>query len=111
MILEQIQSVRIRVFEKVSIDSYVYFGALVLILLLAFMSFSRQTIHYGVETGFLGGFVPETQRFLSQDPHRVGAHPPFYSITLASVYWIIGDWFKSGLILSLLSSFIVIISI
>lgn len=87
-----------------------YLTMICFVLILAFVSFKRKVLGYGTETDFLGTFVPEAIRFLNGDPLQVSFHPPLYSIILASIYYIIGDWMKSGLTLSIIASFAVAIS-
>ena len=57
-----------------------------------------------VETDFYGGFVPEAQRFLAGESLHMEWHPPFYSFLLAGGYLLIGDWFRSGLLISMISA-------
>jgi hypothetical protein len=96
-------------FHKVSLF-LPHLGIVLFILLLAIFSFKREVLNYGVESDFLGTFVPEAINFLNWDSLQVRFHPPFYSIVLASIYYIVGDWMKSGLILSTIACFAVLIS-
>jgi MFS family permease len=91
-------------------DRTIYLCAVLFLALLAFLSFNRSTLNYTAETDFLAVYVPEAIRFLKGNPLTVEYHLPLYSITLALIYLMIRDWFASGLILSLISSFIVIVA-
>jgi 4-amino-4-deoxy-L-arabinose transferase-like glycosyltransferase len=64
----------------------------------------RQLGAFGVETDFYGSFVPEARRFLARQSLLLEWHPPFYSFLLGGVYLLIGDWFRSGLIISVVSA-------
>ena len=68
-------------------------------LVLAFGS-TRRYLGYGTETDFIGGFIPDAQRFLSGEPLLSQFHPPLYSIMVGSVYSLVGDWLQAGLAVS-----------
>lgn len=66
----------------------------------------REIGGYGVETDFYGVFVPDALRLLAGEALEVEWHPPFYSILLSAVYMLSGDWFQSGLIISVCAAVI-----
>ena len=70
---------------------------------LGLLALSRGHPGYGTETDFLGAFVPEARRLLSGVPLKILFHPPGYSVILAAAYALVGDWFASGLLLSVLA--------
>lgn len=72
-------------------------------LLLALSSL-RNIGNYGVETDFYGGFVPEAQRLLAGEPLDMSWQPPFYSLVLAGLYSLTGDWFRPALLVSVLAA-------
>ncbi|MCI0620392.1 MAG: glycosyltransferase family 39 protein, partial [Acidobacteria bacterium] len=74
-----------------------------------FVSFQRQYFNYGTETDFLGGFLPEAQRFLNADPLELPAHPPAYPITVALLSLVIGDWGITGRLISLAAAAVVLV--
>lgn len=96
-------------FSRNNQDRIIYIGIAIFVVLMSVLCFKRQTLNYGIETDFIGGFVPEAIRFLNGDPLKLKYHPPFYSIVLSSIYLIFNDWMTSGLTLSLISSCIVMI--
>ena len=61
---------------------------------------------YGVETDFYGSFVSEARHFLAGEALDVEWQPPFYSILLGGIYAAVGDWFRSGVIISSCSALI-----
>ncbi|NJO55242.1 MAG: glycosyltransferase family 39 protein [Rhodospirillales bacterium] len=68
------------------------------------IAFSRSYPSFGVETDYLATFVPEARRILAGGPLMVQWHPPLYPLALASVHLLIGDWFATGLIISIMTS-------
>jgi hypothetical protein len=96
-------------FNRNKQDRIIYLGISMLVILMVVLCYKRQTLNYGVETDFLGGFVPEAIRFLNGNPLKLTYHPPFYSIILSLIYFIFKNWKLSGWILSLISSCIVMI--
>lgn len=97
-------------FNRSNQDRIIYIGISILVILMAILCFKREALNYGVETDFLGGFVPEAIRFINGNPLKLVFHPPLYSIFLSSVYLIFKDWIISGMTLSLISSCIVMIT-
>lgn len=73
-------------------------------MLITLIAFSRSYPSFGVETDFIGMFVPEAERILAGEVPRAGYHPPLYPLALSLMFLLIGDWFEAGLSLSLLSS-------
>lgn len=80
-------------------------------ILLFYLSALRQIGNYGVETDFYGGYVPNAQRLLAGMPLKIDFHPPFYPAILAAVYMIVGDWFRAGLLISVFSSVLVLLTV
>lgn len=68
------------------------------------LSALRQIGTYGVESDFYGVFVPEGERILAGESLKVAWHPPFYPLVLAGIYCVVGDWFRAGLLISIISS-------
>jgi hypothetical protein len=86
--------------------------ALVVVLFVCcvgFVSFQREYFNFGTETDFLGGFLPEAQRFLNSEPLQLTTHPPGYPIALALLNLVIGDWGITGRVISLLSAAVVLV--
>ncbi|MGB3209627.1 MAG: glycosyltransferase family 39 protein [Desulforhopalus sp.] len=86
---------------------------LVIVIIMVFigsLGLNRSFLTYATETDFLGGFLPEAERLLAGKPLLLEFHPPFYSIVLAGTQTLIGNWFKTGIILSLASCLIVLVS-
>jgi 4-amino-4-deoxy-L-arabinose transferase-like glycosyltransferase len=87
-------------------DSSFYCDVLAAILIICItiiiMSFAndRQFVNSSKETDFVGGFQQEAARFIRGEKMRVAFHPPGYSVSLALVHSVIGDWFKAGLAIS-----------
>lgn len=79
-------------------------AVLAIAALIAWLALGRTFLGYGTESDFLDGFVPEAQRLLNGEPLRVEFHPPLYASVLAVVQAAVGDWFRSGLLLSWLSA-------
>lgn len=72
--------------------------------LIAWLALGRGYLGYGTESDFLDGFVREARRLLQGQPLQVEFHPPLYASALAAVQAVVGDWFRSGLLLSWLSA-------
>lgn len=81
-----------------------WIGIVLFFTVLVIVSLGRGVFNYNTETDFLGGFVPEAMRFLEGDALRIDFHPPLYPMSIALVYAALGDWFASGIALSLLAS-------
>jgi 4-amino-4-deoxy-L-arabinose transferase-like glycosyltransferase len=73
-------------------------------LILFGFSMHRQLGAYGVETDFYGGFISEARRLLAGKSLQLEWQPPLYSFLLAGVYLLIGDWFRAGLAISVVSA-------
>jgi hypothetical protein len=81
------------------------------ILILLFLGISLLTLstfriigNYGVETDFYLYFVPEARRLLAGEPLHLDWQPPFYPAVLAAVHLLVDDWFRSGLLISVLAA-------
>jgi hypothetical protein len=64
----------------------------------------RGYLNFGVETDFLGLFVPEAKRLLAGQPLLIAFHPPLYPAALALVWSLLGDWVAAGIAISLLAA-------
>lgn len=82
-------------------------GIGILIASIALLSYSRPYFGFGTETDFLGSFLGEAQAFLHGQPIDARYHPPFYSICIALLHLVCGDWFTTGRLLSLVSAAVV----
>ena len=82
------------------------FGALLLAYagLVLGLGLGRSHLGYGVETDFIGGYVPEAQRFLDGEPLLSRFHPPLYPMVIAGLRQLVGDWPLAGVMLSVVSS-------
>jgi 4-amino-4-deoxy-L-arabinose transferase-like glycosyltransferase len=90
----------------------ILFGALLMAyagLVLA-LGLGRSHLGYGVETDFVGGYVPEAQRFLDGEPLLSEFHPPLYPLALAGLRELLDDWLLAGVVLSALSGIAVLIA-
>lgn len=87
-------------------ERVVYAIMITSVLVIAFIALNRETFNYHTETDFLGGFLPEALRIIKGESLLVEFHPPFYSFSIAFAYFIIGNWMKAGLIVSVLFSFL-----
>ncbi len=79
-------------------------------VLLIGLSSLKQLGGYGVETDFYGSFVPEASRFIAGEPLVLRWQPPLYPILLAPVYALTGDWFRSGLVISIAASLVAVLA-
>ena len=71
---------------------------------------ARHYLGYDTETDFVGSFVPDAERLLRGDPLLSEFHPPLYSIVLALVYLITGEWLRAGLLISWISGIVALVS-
>lgn len=71
-----------------------------ILITIAFLSFSRIYFDFGVETDYLTDFKGDASSFLSGAPLSIEYHPPLYSITIALVQSLTGDWFLTGRLVS-----------
>jgi hypothetical protein len=84
-------------------------------LLLAFaagvlgLGLSRSYLGYGVETDFIGAYVPEARRVLDGEPLLSEFHPPLYPLALAGLRQLGGDWLAAGVMLSVVSGLAVLL--
>jgi 4-amino-4-deoxy-L-arabinose transferase-like glycosyltransferase len=61
-------------------------------------------LNLGVETDFLGLFVPEAKRLLAGRPLLIAFHLPLYPAALALARSLLGDWVRAGIAVSLLTA-------
>lgn len=81
------------------------FSGVMLLLLLIIGSF-RVMGTFGVETDFYWAYAPDAQRIMSGEmPHEPGVGP-LYALSLGIVNLVLGDWFASGKVISILSTVI-----
>jgi hypothetical protein len=74
------------------------------------LGLGRSHVGYGVETDFIGTYVPEAQRLLDGAPLLSEFHPPLYPLALAGLRELLGDWLLAGVALSVLSGIAVLIA-
>ena len=68
------------------------------------LAFSRSFMILGTETDYLGGFVPDAERFLRGEPLQLPYHPPLYPLVIAPIWLVVRNWFTTGLVVSVVSS-------
>ena len=90
---------RLTNFEKLA----VYFSLFMLVGLLTLSSFHKMG-GYGVETDFYWAYAPDAQRLLNGEMPQEPGVGPGYALTLAFFNLIVGDWFTTGKIVSILSA-------
>ena len=73
------------------------------------LGLSRSYLGYGVETDFIGAYVPEAQRFLDGEPLLSEFHPPLYPLAIAGLRQLVDDWLLAGVVLSVVSGMAVLI--
>ena len=79
---------------------------LLLSALLLLLTGTRNYLAFGVETDFLGIFIPEAERIAVLNIPEVTWHPPGYAAVLAFFHIFLRDWIVSGYIVSILSSLV-----
>ncbi|NOS78164.1 MAG: hypothetical protein HOP35_09475 [Nitrospira sp.] len=82
--------------------------ALIVCLGVGLLSYSigapREVANWGVETDFLGRDVGQAQNILSGQPYTNQHYPPGYAYVLAGMSLLTHDFFKAGIIISVLAS-------
>ena len=73
------------------------------------LGLSRSYLGYGVETDFIGAYVPEAQRILDGEPLLSEFHPPLYPLAIAGLRQFMDDWLLAGVALSVVSGMAVLI--
>jgi hypothetical protein len=63
---------------------------------------------YGIETDFFWGYVPGAKKFLSGQIPMDAFRGPFYPMILGILGFLVGDFFNAGILIAVLSAFIVI---
>lgn len=92
-------------------ERYCLFAATALFgLAIAALAADRTYFTFGVETDYVSTFLPEAQRFQQGGPLQLNYHPPLYSIVVALIQPMVGDWLATGLIVSWFSSLIALVS-
>jgi hypothetical protein len=61
-------------------------------------------LSFGVETDYLGLFVPEAKRLLAGRPLLIAFHLPLYPAAIALLWSLLGDWVRAGIAVSLLAA-------
>ena len=64
----------------------------------------RRWLSFGVETDYLGLFVPEAKRLLAGQPLLIAFHLPLYPAAIALAWSVLGDWVQAGIAVSLLAA-------
>ena len=77
---------------------------LLYIVFIIFTTTERTFFQYNTETDYLSLFVPEANQVLSGQPLELAFHPPLYSLLVALVQFVTGDWMVTGLAISVLSA-------
>ena len=67
------------------------------------LGLSRSYLGYGVETDFIGAYVPEAQRVLDGEPLLSEFHSPLYPLAIAGLRQLVDDWLLAGVALSVVS--------
>ena len=97
-------------FEKLL--SYKYTGLILAgfyFVVAALISFLFHKVgDYGIETDFFWGYVPSAKKFLSGHIAIDGFRGPLYPMALGVVGFLIGNFFKAGVFIALLSASFVI---
>lgn len=97
--------------KQISHEHYVALLCIGLITILAgYMAFNRTYLTFETETDFIGSFIPEAQRFIDGQPLSLEFHPPLYSTILGVVQKQTKNWMVSGIIISLVSSMLVLVT-
>lgn len=78
--------------------------ALVIAAQVAWHAQHRTAFNLNTETDYVAGFHMEAARFLAGEPLLVRFHPPGYPAVLAAVHGLTGDWFTTGLAVSVVSA-------
>ncbi|MCW8810475.1 MAG: glycosyltransferase family 39 protein, partial [Ignavibacteriaceae bacterium] len=79
------------------------------LVVVGLISFIFHTVgDYGIETDFFWGYVPSAKDFLSGHLAIDGFRGPLYPMVLGSFGFIIGDFFKTGILIAVLSASFVI---
>jgi hypothetical protein len=69
------------------------------------ISFIFHTVgDYGIETDFFWGYVPSAKKFLAGDIPMDAFRGPLYPIVLAIFGFILGDFFRAGIFIAVLSA-------
>ena len=64
----------------------------------------RRWLSFGVETDYLGLFVPEAKRLLAGQPLLIAFHLPLYPAAIALAWSVLGDWVQAGIAVSSLAA-------
>jgi hypothetical protein len=91
-------------------------GLLALGVILVYASFIfvlaswRDVIGYGTETDFIGSMLQDARRLLAGEPMAGEFHPPAFSMLMAGVYALVGDWFVAGKLIASVSAMVVLVA-
>ena len=78
-------------------------------LLLTGLAATRSFYTFGVESDYLGRFVPDAQLVLEGFVPEGSVHPPLYATLLAGVTCVLGDWLRAGLTVSVAFSVLTLV--
>ncbi|MGH8594895.1 MAG: ArnT family glycosyltransferase [Gammaproteobacteria bacterium] len=78
-------------------------------LIVLFLGTGRSYFGYGIETDFVGGFLPDARRFLAGEPLKSPWHPALYPMLIGVFYSVAHDWLTAGVLVSVLSSLAVML--
>jgi hypothetical protein len=83
--------------------------AAIYFLIVGFISFIFHTVgDYGIETDFFWGYVPSAKKFLSGEIPMDAFRGPLYPMVLAIFGFILGDFFRAGIFIAVLSASVLI---
>ena len=88
--------------------SYKYTGLIIAgfyFVVVGLISFIFHTVgDYGIETDFFWGYVPNAKEFLSGHIPMDAFRGPLYPMVLGIFGFILGDFFKAGILIAVLSA-------
>jgi len=95
--------------DYISQKNFALIFALTYLVVVGIVSFVFHKVgDYGIETDFFWGFVPSAKKFLAgeipMDPFR----GPLYPMILGLLGFLLGDFFRAGILIALISASIVI---
>ncbi len=93
-----------RMRERLFADPWLAALLLAAIALPLGLAAERSWLSFGVETDYLGLFVPEAKRLLAGQPLLIAFHLPLYPAALALAWSLLGDWVQAGIAVSLLAA-------
>jgi hypothetical protein len=92
--------------------NYKYLSLIISILylfVLGIVSFAFHTVgDYGIETDFFWGYVPNAKGFLEGNIPMDAFRGPLYPMVLGTVGFVLGDFFRTGILIGVISAAVVI---